>query len=164
WRHAGPGLVLEETAVGEGQRDVRGPAHGEVRVEVRRVARANPEDAAALRRLGARRRRHREPGGDRQRGSGLQDVTSSHTLIAHRQPPAARSPLPRGGAGAIVPPVPTMTAEESRTVRRAAAGDAAAIAELVRRAFAAQSRPTNPPPSALRETAATVAEHLSRAG
>src|SRR5262249_3757959 len=60
--------------------------------------------------------------------------------------------------------VPTMTAEESRTVRRAAAGDAAAIAELVRRAFAAQSRPTNPPPSALRETAAAVAGHLSRAG
>lgn len=38
------------------------------------------------------------------------------------------------------------------------------IAELVRRAFAAQPRPTNPPSSALKETAATIAAHLERGG
>jgi ribosomal protein S18 acetylase RimI-like enzyme len=42
--------------------------------------------------------------------------------------------------------------------------DAAAIADLVRIAFSAQSRPTNPPSSALRVTSATIAEHLSRGG
>ena len=48
--------------------------------------------------------------------------------------------------------------------RAARASDAAAIADLVRRAFAAQSRPTVPPSSALQETAATITAHLARAG
>jgi ribosomal protein S18 acetylase RimI-like enzyme len=47
---------------------------------------------------------------------------------------------------------------------RAAAADAAAIADLIRLAFATQSRPTHPPPSALKETAATVLEHLAEGG
>jgi ribosomal protein S18 acetylase RimI-like enzyme len=51
-----------------------------------------------------------------------------------------------------------------RPIRAAQMGDAAAIADLVRLAFSAQSRPTNPPSSALRETAATIAEHLARGG
>lgn len=38
------------------------------------------------------------------------------------------------------------------------------IADLVRRAFAAQPRPTNPPSSALRETAATITAHLEKGG
>jgi len=38
------------------------------------------------------------------------------------------------------------------------------IADLVRLAFSVQSRPTNPPSSALRETAATIVEHLGRGG
>jgi len=38
------------------------------------------------------------------------------------------------------------------------------IADLVRLAFSKQSRPTNPPSSALRETAATIVEHLGRGG
>ena len=42
--------------------------------------------------------------------------------------------------------------------------DAPAIAGLVRRAFAAQSRPTIPPPSALQETPATIADHLAQEG
>jgi ribosomal protein S18 acetylase RimI-like enzyme len=50
------------------------------------------------------------------------------------------------------------------TPRAALASDAAAIAELVRRAFAAQSRPTVPPSSALRETAATITAHLAKGG
>lgn len=50
------------------------------------------------------------------------------------------------------------------TVRRAETGDAAGLADLVRLAFSTQSRPTTPPPGALKETAATIAEHLSRGG
>lgn len=50
------------------------------------------------------------------------------------------------------------------TIRIADASDAAAIADLIRLAFATQSRPTNPPPSALKETAATVREHLRDGG
>jgi ribosomal protein S18 acetylase RimI-like enzyme len=42
--------------------------------------------------------------------------------------------------------------------------DAAAIADLVRRAFVAQSRPTLPPSSALQETPATIADHLALEG
>ena len=43
-------------------------------------------------------------------------------------------------------------------------GDSAAIANLVRLAFATQSRPTNPPSSALKETAATITDHLAHGG
>jgi GNAT superfamily N-acetyltransferase len=50
------------------------------------------------------------------------------------------------------------------TIRDATLTDAAAIAALIRLAFATQSRPTSPPPSALRETAATVTEHLGTGG
>jgi len=42
------------------------------------------------------------------------------------------------------------------SIRVAAASDAAVIADLIRRAFAAQPRPTDPPSSALKETAAIV--------
>jgi ribosomal protein S18 acetylase RimI-like enzyme len=49
-------------------------------------------------------------------------------------------------------------------VRRAEASDAAVLADLVRLAFSTQSRPTTPPPGAVKETAATIAEHLSRGG
>jgi GNAT superfamily N-acetyltransferase len=38
------------------------------------------------------------------------------------------------------------------------------MADLVRLAFAAQARPTNPPSSALKETTATIAEELARGG
>ena len=50
------------------------------------------------------------------------------------------------------------------SIRAATARDAAVIAHLVRRAFAAQPRPTNPPSSALNETAATITAHLARGG
>jgi len=50
------------------------------------------------------------------------------------------------------------------TIRPAEVSDAAVIADLVRLAFAVQSRPTNPPSSALRETATTITEHLGRGG
>ena len=50
------------------------------------------------------------------------------------------------------------------TARAATTSDAAAIAELIRLAFSTQSRPTNPPPSALKESDATVNEHLQRGG
>ncbi len=49
-------------------------------------------------------------------------------------------------------------------IRAATARDAAVIADLVRRAFSAQPRPTNPPSSALKETAATITAHLARGG
>ncbi len=42
--------------------------------------------------------------------------------------------------------------------------DAPAAAELIREAFAAQSLATDPSPSALRETAASVAAHLAEGG
>ncbi len=50
------------------------------------------------------------------------------------------------------------------TIRIATAADATVIADLIRRAFAAQPRPTNPPSSALKETAATITAHLARGG
>ncbi len=52
----------------------------------------------------------------------------------------------------------------SSTIRPADAADASAIAELIRLAFATQSRQTNPPPSALKETAASILEHLEDGG
>ena len=57
-----------------------------------------------------------------------------------------------------------MASAGDRSIRPAELGDAARIADLIRRAFAAQARPTNPPPSALQETAATIADHLARGG
>ena len=57
-----------------------------------------------------------------------------------------------------------MTSADGFTIRAVQAGDAAAVADLVRRAFSAQPRPTNPPSSALKETAATIIEHLTRGG
>ncbi len=50
------------------------------------------------------------------------------------------------------------------TARKAETSDAASLADLVRLAFSTQSRPTTPPPGALRETAATIAEQLDRGG
>lgn len=49
-------------------------------------------------------------------------------------------------------------------VRRAAAADAAKLAELVRLAFSTQSLPTDPPSSALRETPATIEAELRAGG
>ena len=57
-----------------------------------------------------------------------------------------------------------VTGAGDRPIRAAEFGDAALIADLVRLAFAAQSRPTNPPSSALQETAATISDHLARGG
>jgi ribosomal protein S18 acetylase RimI-like enzyme len=54
--------------------------------------------------------------------------------------------------------------DSSRSIRAAEVKDAPAIAYLVRLAFSRQPRPTNPPSSALRETAATIVEHLGRGG
>jgi ribosomal protein S18 acetylase RimI-like enzyme len=54
--------------------------------------------------------------------------------------------------------------KSTRSIRAAEVNDAIEIAELVRLAFSAQPRPTNPPSSALKETAATIAEHLGRGG
>ena len=50
------------------------------------------------------------------------------------------------------------------SIRVATASDADAIADLIRRAFADQPRPTDPPSSALEETAATILAHLGRGG
>src|SRR5262245_43653586 len=52
----------------------------------------------------------------------------------------------------------------ARSIRAATGNDAATIADLVRLAFSTQSRPTDPPSSALKETAATITDHLSRGG
>ncbi|MBV9248802.1 MAG: GNAT family N-acetyltransferase [Acetobacteraceae bacterium] len=50
------------------------------------------------------------------------------------------------------------------TLRPMAETDAAAVASLVRAAFAAQPVPVEPPPSALRLTEADVREHLRQGG
>jgi len=50
------------------------------------------------------------------------------------------------------------------SIRAALVDDSAAIADLVRLAFSWQPRPTNPPSSALKETAATITNHLGRGG
>ncbi len=50
------------------------------------------------------------------------------------------------------------------TIRRLAPADAESAAALIREAFAAQSVATNPPSSALRETAASIAAHLAEGG
>ena len=49
-------------------------------------------------------------------------------------------------------------------IRALALTDAAAAAALIREAFAAQSVATDPPSSALRETAASLAAHLAESG
>jgi GNAT superfamily N-acetyltransferase len=51
-----------------------------------------------------------------------------------------------------------------QTLRALTADDAAAAADLIRRAFAAQSVPTDPPSSALRETADTIASAIESGG
>jgi GNAT superfamily N-acetyltransferase len=61
-------------------------------------------------------------------------------------------------------------AERSRStadvseLRSLAAADAQSAADVIRTAFAAQSRPTNPPSSALRETAETIAAKIAAGG
>jgi len=57
-----------------------------------------------------------------------------------------------------------VTSAGAFTIRAALVDDSAAIAELVRLAFSWQPRPTNPPSSALKETAATITTHLGRGG
>ena len=54
--------------------------------------------------------------------------------------------------------------EQGLALRLATAADAVVIADLVRLAFSTQSVQTNPPSSALKETAATIAAHLARGG
>ena len=54
--------------------------------------------------------------------------------------------------------------EQGLTLRRAAAADAAVVADLVRLAFSAQSVPTNPPSSALKETPETITRELAHGG
>jgi predicted N-acetyltransferase YhbS len=49
-------------------------------------------------------------------------------------------------------------------IRRLAPADAESAAALIREAFAAQSVATDPPSSALRETASSVAAHLAEGG
>jgi predicted N-acetyltransferase YhbS len=49
-------------------------------------------------------------------------------------------------------------------IRAMIPADCLAVAELIRHAFAAQSVPTDPPPSALRETEASVTAHLAAGG
>jgi GNAT superfamily N-acetyltransferase len=49
-------------------------------------------------------------------------------------------------------------------IRALSAADADAAASLIREAFAAQSLATDPPSSALRETATSVAAHLAEGG
>jgi len=53
---------------------------------------------------------------------------------------------------------------QSWSIRTAEVSDSAAIAALIRLAFATQSRQTHPPPSALKETADTVRAHLGEGG
>jgi len=53
---------------------------------------------------------------------------------------------------------------QSWSIRAAEASDSAAIAGLIRLAFATQSRQSHPPPSALKETADTVRAHLGEGG
>ncbi len=50
------------------------------------------------------------------------------------------------------------------TIRMIDAGDAAAVAALIRAAFGAIPEPLDPPPSALRETEASVLAHLAAGG
>ena len=54
--------------------------------------------------------------------------------------------------------------EQGLALRLATAADAAAVADLVRRAFSTQSVQTNPPSSALKETPATIARELAHGG
>jgi GNAT superfamily N-acetyltransferase len=64
-----------------------------------------------------------------------------------------RDPTPAGAEGArqiVLRPLTTADAEEA--------------AELIRTAFAAQSRPTSPPSSALRETCETIAGKIAEGG
>jgi tRNA threonylcarbamoyladenosine biosynthesis protein TsaE len=54
--------------------------------------------------------------------------------------------------------------ESAPLLRLAEAEDAGRIVDLIRLAFASQSPQTDPPPSALNETAASVASHLAKGG
>ena len=54
--------------------------------------------------------------------------------------------------------------EQGLVLRRATAAEAAVIADLVRLAFSTQSVQTNPPSSALKETASTITRNLSIGG
>ena len=57
-----------------------------------------------------------------------------------------------------------MQGRQEFTIRDMRASDTASVADLIRAAFAAQSVVTNPLPSALRETAETVAAALAAGG
>jgi predicted N-acetyltransferase YhbS len=68
---------------------------------------------------------------------------------------------PAPGAAAHTAPKPAHT---NVTLRPMAQADCRAVAALIRTAFAAQPMLTDPPPSALRETAVSVAAHLAAGG
>jgi predicted N-acetyltransferase YhbS len=57
-----------------------------------------------------------------------------------------------------------MHATPDPAVRAMVVGDCSAVAALIRHAFAGQSARTDPPPSALQETEASVAAHLAAGG
>ncbi len=97
-RHAGTGLVLQQTAVGEREVDLRPPVDRQVRVEAAGIGEGtDSKDAAALRRLALGAPGTREP----ERGSGhdgadrLQRVSATHVggggAAGHRTPPCAAS-------------------------------------------------------------------------
>lgn len=62
------------------------------------------------------------------------------------------------------PPILERTAPEALAVRVLDVGDAEAAARIIRAAFAAQPRATEPPSSALRETAEIVAGKIGAGG
>src|SRR5437867_12453611 len=97
-RHAGTGLVLQKTAVGEREVDLRPPVDRQVRVEAAGIGEGtDSKDATTLRRLALSALGTREP----ERGSGhdgadcLQRVSATHVggggAAGHRTPPCAAS-------------------------------------------------------------------------
>src|SRR2546428_1463502 len=80
-RHAGTGLVLQQTAVGEREVDLRPPVDRQLRVEAAGIGEGtDSKDAAALRRLalGAPGTREPERGSGHDGADGLQRVSATH--------------------------------------------------------------------------------------
>jgi GNAT superfamily N-acetyltransferase len=79
----------------------------------------------------------------------------------------ARSPLPSPVRTALHPAMQIRDATHDSAedvLRPLTSADAEEAAELIRTAFAAQSRPTSPPSSALRETAETIEGKIAEGG
>ncbi len=92
------------------------------------------------------------------------DAAATGVVLPRTDAAAAAGAAPVAPAPRAAPRTAAKSAHTSLTIRPMTPLDCRAVAALIRTAFAAQPLLTDPPPSALRETSASVAAHLAAGG